>query len=110
MVLQQSRDHLQAVELILQEIGSAVEHDKKTAKKQAATRAIDFLLKYTPSTPLVPAPVAPSSALGKFTPILPHLVRGPYSPLAYPPLAWWTDSDDSNPQPNTSCQGALSLS
>ncbi|KAL0054332.1 hypothetical protein WJX82_007216 [Trebouxia sp. C0006] len=47
-----------------QEIGSAVEHDKKTAKKQAATRAIDFLLKYTPSTPLVPAPVAPSSALG----------------------------------------------
>lgn len=54
-----------------QEIGSAVEHDKKTAKKQAATRAIDFLLKYTPSATLVPAPVAPpegpatSSALGK---------------------------------------------
>ncbi len=99
-----------------QEIGSAVEHDKKTAKKQAATRAIDFLLKYTPSTPLVPAPVAPpegpatSSALGKFTHKLPHLVRGPYSPLPYPPLAWWTDSDDSNPQLNTSCQGALSLS
>ncbi len=65
-----------------QEIGSAVEHDKKTAKKQAATRAIDFLLKYTPSTPLVPAPVAPpeppatSSALGKFAHKLPHLVRG----------------------------------
>ncbi|KAL0023988.1 hypothetical protein WJX77_006444 [Trebouxia sp. C0004] len=53
-----------------QEIGSAVENDKKTAKKQAATRAVDFLLKYTPATPLVPAPVvlpegpAASAALG----------------------------------------------
>ena len=89
-----------------QEIGSAVEHDKKTAKKQAATQAIDFLLKYTPSTPLVPAPVAPpegpaASALGKITHKMLHLVRSPY-----PPLARWADSDNSTPA-GTSCQRHL---
>ena len=101
-----------------QEIGSAVEHDKKTSKKQAATRAIDFLLKYTPSTPLVPAPVAPpegpatSSALGRFPHKLSHLVRGAYPPGlivtprfllvhlvrgTYPVLVWW---DSSGLQPH----------
>lgn len=99
MVSYQSLDHLQVIEHMTQEIGSAVEHDKKTAKKQAATRAIDFLLKYTPSTPLVPVPVAPpegpatSSALGNFTHKLLHLVRG-----TYPPLAWWADGENSTPK------------
>ena len=51
----------------MQEIGVAVEGDKKTAKKQAATRAIEFLLKYHSATSPAASPTqgpAGSSASG----------------------------------------------
>lgn len=48
---------------VLQEIGVGTEGDKKTAKKQAAQKAIEFLLNYTP--PAAPPELEPEAAVAQ---------------------------------------------